>query len=91
MVAMGISDPPDSQAPETKSSSKDGALQSLVRVESILQLGLLLPACVVIGWAIGLALDHWLNRHWINIAGLIAGAIAGFIQTVRVAMSHNKE
>jgi ATP synthase protein I len=50
-----------------------------------------LPACVVIGWAIGLALDHWLNRHWINIVGLIAGAIAGFVQTVRVAMSHNKE
>jgi F0F1-type ATP synthase assembly protein I len=46
---------------------------------------------VVIGWAIGLALDHWLNLRWMNIAGLIAGAIAGFIQTVRVAMSHNKD
>jgi ATP synthase protein I len=91
MVAMGIPDPPDSQSPQAKSSSKDGAIHSLVRVESLLQLGLLLPACVVIGWAIGLALDHWLNRHWINIVGLIAGAIAGFVQTVRVAMAHNKE
>ncbi len=91
MVAMGNSDPPDSQSPQAKSSSKDGAVRSLVRVESLLQLGLLLPACVVIGWAIGLALDHWLNRHWINIVGLIAGAIAGFVQTVRVAMAHNKE
>jgi ATP synthase protein I len=84
------SDPPD-QTPPAKSSPKDGALQSLVRLNSLLQLGLLLPACVVIGWAIGLALDHWLNRHWINIVGLIAGAVAGFVQTVRVAMSHNKE
>jgi ATP synthase protein I len=84
------SDPPD-QTPPAKSSSKDGALHSLVRLNSLLQLGLLLPACVVIGWAIGLALDHWLNRNWINIVGLIAGAIAGFVQTVRVAMSHNKE
>jgi F0F1-type ATP synthase assembly protein I len=84
------SDPPD-QTPPAKSSSKDGALQSLVRLNSLLQLGLLLPACVVIGWAIGLALDHWLNRHWINIVGLIAGAVAGIVQTVRVAMSHNKE
>jgi len=90
MVAMGNSDPPD-RSPQAKSSSKDGALQSLVRLDSLLQLGLLLPACVVIGWAIGLALDHWLNRQWINIVGLIAGAIAGFVQTVRVAMSHNKE
>ena len=79
---MGTSDKPD---------NKNGSLRSLVRVESLIQLGLLLPACVVIGWAIGLALDHWLGQHWINIAGLIAGAIAGFIQTVRVALSHIKD
>jgi len=69
----------------------DGALQSLVRVESLIQLGLLLPACLVIGWALGLALDHWLNRHWINVVGLIAGAIAGFVQTIRIVLSHSKE
>jgi ATP synthase protein I len=86
-----MSDPPDDQSPQDTSSSKDGALKSLVGVQSLIQLGLLLPACVVIGWAIGLALDHWLNLHWMNIVGLIAGAIAGFIQTVRVAMSHNKD
>jgi ATP synthase protein I len=88
---MGMPDPPDDQSPQDASSSKDGALKSLVGVQSLIQLGLLLPACVVIGWAIGLALDHWLNLHWMNIVGLIAGAIAGFIQTVRVAMSHNKD
>jgi ATP synthase protein I len=88
---MGMSDPPDDQSPQDTSSSKDGTLKSLAGVQSLIQLGLLLPACVVIGWAIGLALDHWLNLHWMNIVGLIAGAIAGFIQTVRVAMSHNKD
>jgi ATP synthase protein I len=87
---MGMSDPPDDQSPQG-TPSKDGALKSLSGVQSLIQLGLLLPACVVIGWAIGLALDHWLNLHWMNIVGLIAGAIAGFIQTVRVAMSHNKD
>jgi ATP synthase protein I len=87
---MGMSDPPDDRSPQAP-SSKDGALKSLSGVQSLIQLGLLLPACVVIGWAVGLALDHWLNLHWMNIAGLIAGAIAGFIQTVRVAMSHNKD
>jgi hypothetical protein len=79
-------DPTNAKAP-----SKDGALQSLVRVESLIQLGLLLPACVVIGWALGLALDRWLDRHWINEAGLIAGAIAGFVQTIRIVLSHSKE
>jgi ATP synthase protein I len=88
MVAKGMSDPPEKPA---TSSSKDGELHSLVRVESLIQLGLLLPACVVIGWAIGLALDRWLNQHWMNVAGLILGAIAGFVQTIRIALSHNKE
>jgi ATP synthase protein I len=88
---MGISDPPDSQSQPPKSSSKDGTFQSLVKVESLIQLGLLLPAAVVIGWAIGLALDHWLNQHWINILGLIAGAVAGFVQIFRVVLSQSKE
>jgi F0F1-type ATP synthase assembly protein I len=70
---------------------KDAAIHSLVRVESLIQLGLLLPACLVIGWAIGLVLDRWLHQQWINIAGLIFGAIAGFIQTIRIVLSHSKE
>jgi len=88
MVPKGMSDPPEKPA---ASSSKDGALHSLVRVESLIQLGLLLPACVVIGWAIGLALDRWLHQHWMNVAGLILGAIAGFVQTIRIVLSHSKE
>jgi ATP synthase protein I len=88
MVAKGMSDPPDRPA---KSPSNDGALHSLARVESLIQLGLLLPACVVIGWAVGLALDRWLHQHWMNVAGLILGAIAGFVQTIRIVLSHSKE
>ena len=85
------SDQPDRPSPPAKSSSKDSPLQSLVRIESLIQLALLLPAAVVIGWAIGLALDHWLHQHWMNIAGLIFGAIAGFVQTIRIVLSHSKE
>ena len=82
---------PDLPEKPAKSSSKDATLHSLVRVESLIQLGLLLPACVVIGWAIGLVLDRWLNQHWMNVAGLILGAIAGFVQTIRIVLSHSKE
>jgi ATP synthase protein I len=80
-------DPTDDRPPESKGTG----LQSLAKIENLIQLGLLLPACVVIGWAIGLALDHWLDKHWLNVAGLIFGAIAGFAQTVRVALSHMKD
>ena len=62
-----------------------------VNAPLVSKLALLLPAAVVIGWAIGLALDHWLHQHWINILGLITGAVAGFVQIFRVVLSHSKE
>jgi F0F1-type ATP synthase assembly protein I len=70
---------------------KSSPMQSLVGVQSLIQLGLLLPAAVVVGWALGLVLDHWLHQHWINIAGLILGAAAGFVQIFRVVLAHTKE
>ena len=83
--------PDQPQSPKETPPPKDGALQSLVRVESLIQLGLFLPAAVVVGWAIGLALDHWLNQHWINIAGLLVGAVAAFVHIFRVVLSASKE
>jgi F0F1-type ATP synthase assembly protein I len=88
---MGKSDPPDSQSPQAKSSAKDGALKSLVGVQSLIQLGLFLPAAVVVGWAMGLVLDRWLNQHWINIAGVVAGAAAAFVYIFRIILTHFKE
>jgi ATP synthase protein I len=82
---------PSDQPERPAKSSGDTPLQSLVRIESLIQLALLLPAAVVIGWAIGLALDRWLHQHWINILGLIAGAVAAFVQIFRVVLSHSKE
>ncbi len=82
-----MSDQPKDRPP----AKKDSAVHSLVKVESLIQLGLLLPAAVVVGWAIGLALDHWLHQHWINIAGLIVGAVAGFVQIFRVVLAQTKE
>lgn len=79
------------QSGDRKQKEKDSAVQSLVRVESLIQLGLLLPAAVVVGWAIGLLLDHWLHQHWINIAGLILGAVAAFVQIFRVVLAQAKE
>jgi F0F1-type ATP synthase assembly protein I len=84
---MDTSDPED----KTKPSSDAGAVQSLVGVQSLISLGLMLPAAVVVGWAMGLVLDRWLHQHWINIAGLIAGAVAGFVQIFRIVLSHTKE
>ena len=84
ITAVGTSNRPDPK-------SKNGTLQSLARLEGLIQLGLVLPAAVVIGWALGLVLDRWLNQHWINVVGLILGAVAGFVYIFRVVLSHMKD
>lgn len=68
--------------PDKKNPS---ALKSLVKAETALQIALVLPAAVFIGWALGGALDHWLHTHWLFLGGIILGAIAGFIQMFRMA------
>lgn len=70
---------------------KDGAMKSLVQVESLIQLALMLPVATVVGWLIGVGLDKWLHQHWIYIAGLILGAVAGFVEIFRVIAAQSKE
>jgi F0F1-type ATP synthase assembly protein I len=51
------------------------------------QLAFVLPACTVVGWLLGLALDRWLHTNWIYLVGLIAGIAAGFVELVRTVTS----
>jgi F0F1-type ATP synthase assembly protein I len=51
------------------------------------QVAFIIPGAVVAGLIIGALLDKWLHTHWIYIAGVIFGAIVGFIQLVRMLTS----
>ncbi len=59
-------------------------MQAVVRAEKLTQIAFALPAGVFVGWAVGLLLDKMLHQRWIYIAGLIVGAIAGFVQVFRM-------
>ena len=54
------------------------------------QLAVALPACTVVGWLVGAALDRWLHTNWIYLAGLILGIIAGFVELVRTVSSDSQ-
>jgi ATP synthase protein I len=69
---------------------RNGAMKSLVQVESLVQLALMIPIATVIGWLIGAGLDKWLHQHWIYIPGLLLGAAAGFVQIFRVVLAQSK-
>ncbi len=54
-------------------------------------LGLILPASVVVGLLIGAALDRWLGTKWLTLAGLLLGAVAGFVELIRNIVRAGKE
>jgi F0F1-type ATP synthase assembly protein I len=71
----------DGQRENTAADGKGkGALGDLVKAESMIQLAIALPAGCLIGWLIGAWLDEHFHQGWMAIAGIVLGAVAGFIQ-----------
>jgi ATP synthase protein I len=62
-----------------------GPLGDLVKAESMIQLAIALPAGCVIGWLGGSWLDRHFHQGWISIAGILLGAVAGFVQIFTTA------
>lgn len=70
--------------PEENNSDKN----LWVQMSRYSQLAVVLPACTVAGWLIGLALDHYLHTTWLYLLGLILGIVAGFVELVRTVISN---
>lgn len=51
------------------------------------QLAFVMPACTVVGWLAGAALDRWLHTTWIYLAGLVLGIVAGFVELFRTVFA----
>ncbi len=53
------------------------------------QVAFIIPAAVVVGLLLGKLCDYWLHTHWLFLVGIIVGAIAGFIDMVRMITKSN--
>ena len=73
--------------PSPDSQSEQERRSLWVQVARYSQLALILPAATLVGWLIGVGLDHWLHTTWLYLLGLIAGIAAGFVELVRTVMS----
>jgi len=51
------------------------------------EIGFIIPAAVFLGYIVGRLLDYWFHTHWIFIAGVIFGAVAGFVGMIRAALA----
>lgn len=55
------------------------------------EIGFIIPAAVILGFLLGKLLDYWLHTHWIYLAGLLFGAVVGFVQMIRMALASTRE
>ena len=67
---------------------KNGGMSSMVQAESMIQLAIALPVGCVLGWFLGSLVDKHFHTHWVGIAGIILGAVGGFIQIYRTASKY---
>ena len=57
----------------------------LVAAARYSEIGFIIPAAILLGYGAGRLLDYWLHTHWLFIAGVIFGAVVGFVQMIRMA------
>jgi ATP synthase protein I len=69
---------------------KKGITGDLVKAESMVQLAIALPAGCLVGWLFGSMLDKHFHTEWMTIAGILLGAVAGFIQIFKTAQGYLK-
>jgi ATP synthase protein I len=76
--------------PTNSGDDRKVVLRGLVRAETMVQIALALPLSTLIGWGLGVFLNHKLHQSWIAIVGLLLGIAAGFVQVVRLANHANR-
>jgi ATP synthase protein I len=75
----------------TKQPQADDEQKEIGTIARYSEIGFVIPAALLLGFLLGKLLDHWLHTSWIYIAGLIFGAVAGFVQMILLAAATLKE
>lgn len=81
---MPFNNPIPDRKPRDKTSM---GVQGLVQAERVVQIALVLPSAVLIGWLGGAWLADRLHQPWITLAGFMLGSIAGMVSAIRMALS----
>ena len=78
--------------PDSKPRSKvSGGVEAVIQAEKLMQIALLLPSAVGVGWLIGAWADNHFHQSWITIAGVVFGAISGLFYVIRMAITAERD
>jgi ATP synthase protein I len=78
--------------PNSKSKPRmSSGVEAIVQAEKLMQIALLLPSAVGVGWLLGAIADHQFHQSWIAIAGIIFGAVSGLVYVFRMALAADKD
>lgn len=53
-------------------------------------IGFMLPACTVVGYLLGIGLDHLFHTSFLYIVFLLLGIAAGFVELIRIVTGNQK-
>ena len=81
--------PKESPNPQPDTPRRSALTQGVAGYERIMEIAFIMPAALVVGWLIGVGLDKLFHQHWIYIAGICLGFIAGFIEVLRSAIRYS--
>ena len=83
--------PQDSPSPQSNPPKRNALTDGVARYERLMQIAFVRPASLVVGWLIGYGLDKLFHQHWIYIAGILFGFVAGFVEVIHSAMQYSKQ
>lgn len=55
------------------------------------EIGFIIPAAVLLGYGLGRLADWRLGTTWLYLAGVIFGAVVGFVQMMRMVAAWTRE
>jgi len=72
--------------PDSDDQQGDKIQSSAVQWARYSQIAFIIPAAVVVGLLVGKLFDYWFHTHWLFLVGVIAGAVAGFVDLIRTLL-----
>lgn len=77
--------------PQKNKKQPNGGLQALVQAEKLMQIAIMLPTAVFVGWLIGSWVDKHFHLTWVNVVGILFGGAAGLSYVIRLVLHSGQD